>query len=105
MLFRKSFASPEFLFRMLTVADVHYRSDKLNAAGCIAQGMSHNMDIFDGTIRHHQAIFMLKILPVLRRTLNRLLHQGRVVRMNPLEDKFDGRFRRSVVSEDSKGFL
>src|SRR5260221_13524217 len=31
-LFRESFTSPEFLFRVLTVADIHYRSDKLDAA-------------------------------------------------------------------------
>ena len=35
-LFRKSFASPEFLFRTLTVTDVHYRSDKLDAGRLIA---------------------------------------------------------------------
>jgi hypothetical protein len=96
---------PEFLFRTLTVADVHYRSDKLNAVRFIAWGMSHNMDVFDGAIRHHQAIFMLKILPILRRSLNRLFHQGCVVRMNPLEDKFEGWYRRSVVLKDPKGFL
>src|ERR1700674_2572632 len=67
--------------------------------------MSHNVDMFDRTIRHHQAIFMLKILSILRSTLNGLFHRGRVFRMNPLEDQFDGRFRRSVVLEDSKGFL
>src|ERR1700737_471844 len=31
-LFRKSFTSPEFLFRTLTVADVHHSSDELDAA-------------------------------------------------------------------------
>src|ERR1700719_3402564 len=31
-LFRESFTSPEFFLRTLTVADVHYRSDKLGAA-------------------------------------------------------------------------
>src|ERR1700731_486567 len=67
--------------------------------------MSHNMDIFDGTIRHHQAIFMLKILPILRRALDGLLHERRIFRMNPLENKFHGRFRRSVILEDSKGLL
>src|SRR5437879_3979670 len=35
-LFRKSFTSPEVLFRTLTVADVHYRSDKLHAARFMA---------------------------------------------------------------------
>ena len=63
------------------------------------------MYIFDGAIRHHQAIFMVEILPILRRALDGLLHEGRIFRMNPLEGKFGGRYRRSVVLEDSKGFL
>ena len=63
------------------------------------------MDICDGTIRHQQPIFKIKILPILRRALDCLFHEGRVFRMNPLENKFNGRFRRSVVLKDSKGFL
>src|SRR5882762_4011907 len=67
--------------------------------------MSYDVDIFDGAIRHHQAIFMLKILPILRRTLDGLFHLGRVFRMNTLEHTFHGRCRGSVVLEDSVGFL
>src|SRR5579862_7155957 len=67
--------------------------------------MSHDVDMFDRTIRHQQAIFMLKILFILRRALNGLFHRGRVLRMNPLEDQVDGGCRGSVVLEDSKGFL
>jgi hypothetical protein len=67
--------------------------------------MSLHMDIFDGTIRHHQAIFMIKILPVLRRAFDCLVHERRVFRMNPLEDQIYGWFRCSVVLEDSKSFL
>ena len=48
---------------------------------------------------------MLKVLPILRRALDRLLHLGRVFRMNPLEHTFHGRCRGSVVLEDSIGFL
>src|SRR5690349_10657709 len=67
--------------------------------------MSHNVDMFDRAIRHQQAMFKIKILSVLRRTFDGLSHEGRVFRMNPLENKFRGRFRRSVILEDSKGFL
>src|SRR5258706_7430458 len=63
------------------------------------------MDIFDGTIWHRQAIFMIKILPILRCALDGLFHEGRVVRMNPLENEFYSRFRRCVVFENSDGFL
>src|SRR5260370_16514500 len=48
---------------------------------------------------------MPKILSILRRALNCLFHQGRVFRMNPLENKFDGRRHRSGVLKDAIGFL
>src|SRR5260370_34820545 len=67
--------------------------------------MSHNVHIFDGTIWHHQAILMIKILAILRGALDRLFHHRRVIRMNPLENELHGRFRHSVVLEDSKGFI
>src|ERR1700694_3633924 len=67
--------------------------------------MSYDVDVFDRTIRHYQAIFMLKILPILRRTLDGLFHLGRVFRMNTLEHSFHSRCRGSVVLEDSIGFL
>src|SRR5229473_6706547 len=67
-------ASPQRFFRTLTVADVHYRPNKLDFARLISFSMSHNVDMFDGTIRHHQAIFMLKILSILRRAIDGLSH-------------------------------
>ena len=67
--------------------------------------MSHNMDIFEETIRHHQSIFMVKIFPILLRPLDCLLHQSRVFRMNSLEDQFHSRCHGWVVLEDSKSFL
>ena len=48
---------------------------------------------------------MPKILSILRRALNCLFHEGHVFRMNPLENKFDGRRHRSVVLKDAIGFL
>jgi hypothetical protein len=67
--------------------------------------MSHNVDMPDGTVRHHQAIFMVKVFPIMRRTLECLFHESRVLRMNPLEQTLHGRYGRSVVLEDSKRFL
>jgi hypothetical protein len=96
---------PQGLFCLLTLCDVHHRSNKLDAARFISYGMSHDVDIFEGTIRHQQATFMVKIFAILRRALDYLFHQGRVFRMNPLESKLHGWLRRSVVSEDSKRFL
>src|SRR5580700_6660525 len=67
--------------------------------------MSHNMDMFDGAIRHQQAMFKFKILPIPRRAFDCLSHEGGVFRMNPLENELHSRCRVSVVLEDSKGFL
>ncbi len=50
-------------------------------------------------------MFKIKILPILRRALDCLFHEGRVFRMKPLENKFRGWFRRSLVLENSKGFF
>ena len=60
---------PQGLFGLLALGDVHHRSHKLEAARFIAYGMSHNVDIFDGTIRHQQATFLFKIFALLRRAL------------------------------------
>src|SRR2546426_1002975 len=76
-----------------------------DAARLIAHDMRYNLDILDGTVRHRQATFKIKILPFLRRTLNDPFHKGGVFRMNPLEDEVHGRYRRSVVLEDTKGFV
>ena len=36
--------------------------------------------MFDGTFRHQQSIFKIKVLPILRRTLDCLFHEGLVLR-------------------------
>ena len=48
---------------------------------------------------------MFKILPVARRALDRLFHEGCVFRMDALENAFHGRRDRSVILEDAKRFL
>jgi hypothetical protein len=97
-------APAQCFFRPMALGRVHHRSNKLDAARLISFSMSHNVDMFDRTIRHHQAIFKVKIISILRRALDDLFHKDRVFRMNSLEDKFGGWFRRSVVLKDSKGF-
>src|SRR6266850_5867137 len=85
-------ASPQRLFRLLVPGGVHHRSNKLEFSRLIAFSMSHNVDMFDGTIRHQQPMFKIEVLPILRRALDYLFHKGRVFRMEPLESKFHGRF-------------
>src|SRR5205809_6908699 len=98
-------ASSQRLFRLLALGGVHHCSDKLESARLVSLGTSHNMDMFDGTIRHQQSIFKIKILSILRRALDCLFHLGRVFGMNTLEDIFHGWCRGSVVLKDSIGFL
>src|SRR6266850_3462627 len=50
-------------------------------------------------------MFKIKIPLVLRRALERKFHESRIFRMNPLENKFHDRCRRSVVLEDPKGLF
>src|SRR5262249_62295768 len=95
----------QHLLGPLALGVVHHRSNKLDTARFISYGMSHNVDIFEGTIRHQQATFMRKIFAILRRALDGLFHQGRVFRMHPLESTLHGWLRRAVVSEDAKRFL
>jgi len=47
----------------------------------------------------------IEIPPIPRCALQDPFHAGRVLRMNAPENAFHGRFRRSVVFEDSKSFL
>ena len=98
-------ATAQRFFHLLCCGDVHHGSNKLDLARYIVQGMSHYVDKFDGAIRHQQAMFKIKIFPILRRPIDGLLHESCVFRMNPLENKFHGRFRCSVVLENSKGFF
>ena len=67
--------------------------------------MSHHMDVFEGAIRHQQSMFNIKIVPLLRRALEGLLHAGHVIRVGSCEYPFDRGYHRWVVVEDAKGFL
>src|ERR1700676_1140693 len=89
---QRFFTAAQLFLRALTVGGVHHRSNKLELTRLISFSMSHNVDMFHRTIRHHQAIFMLKILSILRRTLNGFFHRARVFRMTPLEETSTGGF-------------
>src|SRR5437899_11818827 len=55
-------ASPQRLFRLLALGGLHHRSNKLKFSRLISSSMGHNMDLFDGSVRHQQAIFEIKVL-------------------------------------------
>src|SRR5436309_14263609 len=70
------------VLRLLGHRDVHHGSDKLQSAQLISASMSHDMDVFDGTIWHQNPMFKIEVLPVLRRARNGLYHQGDILRMD-----------------------
>src|ERR1700675_2031931 len=102
---QRFFTAAQLFLHAFAFGGVHYRSDKLELTGVISFRTSDNVNVFDRAIRHHQAKFMLKVLSILRRVLDCSCHRGRVLRMDPPENKFDGGCRGSVVLENSKGFL
>ena len=61
--------------------------------------------MLDGGVRHQQSMFKIKILSVLCRALDGLLHESTVFRMGALDNELHGRLCRPVELEDPKGFL
>ena len=48
---------------------------------------------------------MIEILSVAGSAIDGLLHGSAIFRMGALDNKFDSRFRRSIILEDSKGLI
>jgi PAS domain S-box-containing protein len=61
-----------------------------------SRGAGYDMNMLDGTIRQEQAIFVFKIFPILRRAIDYLFHDGRVLRMNPLKNQAHVRLYRPI---------
>jgi hypothetical protein len=87
------------------LGDVHPRPDVLEVARLISYGLCQNPDIFDGTIRHQEAMFEIHVRPVAECAIEGLLHESAVVRMNSLEYPLEGRLGRSVEASYSIGFV
>src|SRR5437667_5057369 len=88
-------ASPQRLFHALALGGVHHRSNKLKFSQFISFSMSHNVEMFDGGIRHQPSIFKIKIVSLLRRALDYVFYLGSVFGMNALEHIFHGGCRVS----------
>ena len=91
--------------RLVLLGDVHRRPDVLEVARFISDGLCQDPDIFDGTIRHQEAMFEIHVRPVAEGAIEGLLHEGAVVRMNSLEDPLEGRPGRPVEANDSIGLV
>jgi len=76
--------------RPLALSDVHHRSNKLDAARDIIQGMSHNMDMFDEPSASPSEIHDQN--PARRAPRARWsVARGLRLRMSPPENEFHGR--------------
>jgi len=86
------------------LGDVHDRADVLDLTRRIARGVRDDLDCLtkpSGITRRYSSskscFSALRARPP--------ASQGRVLRMDTLENSFDGRLRGPVVLEDAKGFL
>src|SRR6266566_4929390 len=98
-------AASQLPFRFPCNRSIRHRPNELDAARGISRSMSHGMNIFHRTIRHQQSIFMVEILSLAGRAIDRQAHGRAIFRMGALDNKFYGRLRCSVALKDSEGFV
>ena len=99
------FAASQSFFGPFCPRNVGHGPDKLKLARFIGSSTTGNTDMLNRSIRHQQSMFKADILPILRRTLDFLSHEGYIFRMGPLQNKFHIRLHAWVALEDAKGFL
>ncbi len=63
------------------------------------------MDMFNGTIRHQEAMFKIQIGAVVGCPIQWLLHNGNILWMNSLQYLFDPWFCRWIKPNNSVGFV
>ena len=74
-------------------------------ASFIGSGTTGSTDCLTEPLRHQQSMFKAYSPSDLRRTLDFLFHEGYILRMGPLQNKFHSRLHAWVALEDPKGFL
>ncbi len=99
------FAASQLPFRFPCSRYIHHRPNKLDTARRISRTARHGMEVFDCAIRHQQSIFVIEVISVDGSTVNGPLHGGAVFRMGALDNKFQGRFCRSVNLKNTVGFV
>src|ERR1700692_3669898 len=67
--------------------------------------MSHNSNVFDGTIGHLQPMFIIKTTRLRCGAADGLLDKHAVFRMSSLNRQIQPRFRRRLAFKYSKGFI
>jgi len=73
-------------FRQLTLSDVRYRANELNSTPLIfGRRMTHHPEVFNGSIKHQQSLFIVKVLPFIGNAINEFSHHASVFRVRSIE--------------------
>src|SRR4029077_11841488 len=94
-------ASPDRLFRNLTLRDVHDRSDNLFVADLVLNGMRKITKVLCRTIRHQQPMLPVELLPALRCAPQNVRKKARIVRMRSLQYQIGRWFGAGRVTIDA----
>jgi hypothetical protein len=65
----------------------------------VLHAVGSDVQVFDRSIRHQKAVFVVVVLSALRRTIYFMLYKFLVIRMNTLEDEVDRRLNRFARSK------
>src|ERR1700733_15408402 len=98
-------AKPQFPLGYPRGSHVRYRADKFYFARWVLYGMGHRVDVLHRPLRHQQSILMFEVLAFIGRAFNDRLNGRTIFRMRALNDQFDRRFGRSIISKDSKALV
>ena len=71
----------------------------------VNQGVGDDMQMPDRSVRHLQPMLEIECFLVRCGAVDRLLHQGKVVRVHAIEHHFDRDARRWLVSEDAESLF
>ena len=75
----------QLLLRALGSGDVHHRANEFQLIRLIPDGPADDVNVFDRSIRHQQAMLKIKIGPGAGSVLDDSLYEGEIFRMDPLQ--------------------
>src|ERR1700740_399431 len=90
-------------FGKLLRSDIRHRTNELNSAGLLfGRRMAHNPQIFDGSIRHQQAMLKVEILSFIGNAINEFPDHASICWMSSMEYEFQSRLSLRVVFKDAE---
>src|SRR5574341_1137213 len=80
-----SFVLADPLLGLLCGSDIRHCPDELEGVRVISDRMAHHVQVLDRAVRHQQSMLKIHLRAAARCTIDRLLDETKVVRMDPLE--------------------